>query len=71
MVKLSKSGAKIIPPMPGWYACPNDLDEMIMRDDKKNKELPDDIELKVWNDESKYLKGRIDLLLKNAWNILI
>lgn len=35
--------------------------------DRKNKELPSGIEIEIWNDESKYLKGRLDLLLKNAW----
>ena len=37
----------------------------------KSKELPSGVELKTWNDESKYLKGRLDLLLKNAWIGLI
>jgi len=33
----------------------------------KKKELPSGIEIEIWNDESKFLKGRLDLLLKNAW----
>ena len=34
--------------------------------ESKSKELPSGVELEIWNDESKYLKGRLDLLLKNA-----
>ena len=33
----------------------------------KEQELPEGVELEIWNDESKYLEGRLDLLLKNAW----
>ena len=32
----------------------------------KIRELPLGIDIKIWNDESKYLEGRLDLLLKNA-----
>ena len=32
----------------------------------KQDRLPEGIELKIWNDDSKYLEGRLNLLLKNA-----
>ena len=34
---------------------------------EKIKNLPVGVDLEIWNDESKYLKGRLDLLLKNAF----
>ena len=34
---------------------------------KKRDELPNGVEILAWSDESTYLRGRIDLLLKNAW----
>ena len=34
--------------------------------DKTKKILPEGITLTTWNDESKILRGRIDLLMKNA-----
>ena len=39
--------------------------------DIKQIKLPDGIELKIWNDDSKYLEGRLNLLLKNAFIGLI
>ncbi len=38
---------------------------------KKRNDLPDGIEISSWGDESEYLRGRIDLLVKNAWIGLI
>ena len=32
----------------------------------KNKSLPEEVKLSIWNDESIFLKGRLELLLKNA-----
>ncbi len=34
--------------------------------EKKMKELPEGIHLKLWNDSSEQYKGRVDLLLRNA-----
>ena len=39
--------------------------------DIKKNDLPEGIEISAWADESKYLRGRIDLLVKNAWIGLI
>ena len=35
--------------------------------DKKKNSLPEGIKISSWSDESEYLRGRIDLLVKNAW----
>ncbi|MCK7459990.1 efflux RND transporter permease subunit [Idiomarina aminovorans] len=35
--------------------------------ERKNKELPDGIQLAQWGDSSYYLQGRLDLMLDNMW----
>ena len=35
-------------------------------------DLPDDVSIEIWNDNSKYLKGRLNLLKKNAiWGLIL
>ena len=35
--------------------------------DRKQQELPDEIQLAAWGDSSYYLQGRLDLMLNNMW----
>jgi len=35
--------------------------------DRKQKELPNDVQLAQWGDSSYYLQGRLDLMLNNMW----
>ena len=35
-------------------------------------DLPDDVSVEIWNDNSKYLKGRLNLLKRNAiWGLVL
>ena len=37
-----------------------------------DKRLPEGVKLSIWNDQSSYLQGRLDLLLRNAmWGLLL